>query len=77
MRYKQEKDGIWTQPRMRGYKMRCCDCGLVHRMEFRVLRLVKREHGGFKIGKLARGHYIQLRASRDNRATAAIRKKAK
>jgi hypothetical protein len=26
----------WIQPVKRGYLMQCCDCGLVHRMDFRV-----------------------------------------
>lgn len=26
----------WVQPIERGYLMRCCDCGLVHEMNFRV-----------------------------------------
>ena len=36
LRYKSVKDGEWQQPIKRGYKMVCCDCGLVHRMQFRV-----------------------------------------
>ncbi len=40
-RYKQETatNGRWTdwiQPVRRGYKMCCCDCGLVHDMDFRI-----------------------------------------
>ena len=27
----------WVRPRHRGYLLRCCDCGLVHRMDFRVV----------------------------------------
>jgi hypothetical protein len=27
----------WVQPVRRGYKMAYCDCGLVHRMDFRVV----------------------------------------
>ena len=27
----------WVQPVKRGYLMACCDCGLVHRMDFRVV----------------------------------------
>lgn len=27
----------WQQPIMKGYRMQCCDCGLVHEMEFRAL----------------------------------------
>lgn len=26
----------WIQPVIRGYKMACCDCGLVHSLNFRV-----------------------------------------
>ena len=28
--------GWWVEPIRRGYKMCCCDCGLVHDMDFRV-----------------------------------------
>ena len=27
----------WVQPVKRNYLMACCDCGLVHRMSFRVV----------------------------------------
>lgn len=42
MKYKQEviKEGRkwtdWIQPIKKGYKMCCCDCGLVHNMNFRI-----------------------------------------
>lgn len=51
----------WIQPIRKGYKMACCDCDLVHDMD---LRIVKR----------GRGHSIQFRVARNNRATAAMRK---
>lgn len=35
-RFTQVKSGEWVQPIDRGYKMACCDCGLVHRMNFRI-----------------------------------------
>lgn len=28
----------WVQPVKRGYLMSCCDCGLVHRMDFRIAK---------------------------------------
>jgi hypothetical protein len=28
--------GEWVQPIVDGYRMQCCDCGLVHRMDFRI-----------------------------------------
>ena len=35
--YKQVRDGEWIQPIMSGWKMSCCDCGLVHKIEFRIV----------------------------------------
>jgi hypothetical protein len=32
------KAGEWVQPIRRGYRLACCDCGLVHRMDFRIYR---------------------------------------
>jgi hypothetical protein len=26
----------WIQPVRRGYRLRCCDCDLVHEMDFRI-----------------------------------------
>jgi hypothetical protein len=36
--YTRPKDGEWVQPVRRGYKLACCDCGLVHRVDFRLYR---------------------------------------
>lgn len=52
----------WIQPVMRGYRMACCDCGLVHDMDFKVVRHGKRNN-------------VQLRARRNERLTAAMRRK--
>jgi len=35
-RYYTQADGQWFQPKGR-YRIACCHCGLVHRMEFRVV----------------------------------------
>lgn len=59
MKYKQVYDGDQVVPRMRGYKMRCCDCQLVHVINFKIS----------DCGQLT------FRAWRDNRATAASRRK--
>lgn len=37
--YKKVKAGAWEQPVRRGYRLVCCDCGLVHKVDFRI-------HGG-------------------------------
>ena len=36
MRYDRPEAGEWVMPIRRGYKMACCDCGLVHKLDFRV-----------------------------------------
>jgi len=28
--------GEWVEPIMRGFRLACCDCGLVHKMDFRI-----------------------------------------
>jgi len=37
-KYKQVTDGEWVQPVKKGYKMACCDCGLVHVVDFRIYK---------------------------------------
>lgn len=37
MKYAQVYDAEWFEPKPQaGHKMRCCECGLIHRMDFRV-----------------------------------------
>ena len=36
-RYEEPEEGEWVQPVEEGYKMACCDCGKVHRVDFRVV----------------------------------------
>lgn len=38
MRYYKQKDNEWVEPRMKNYYLKCCDCGLVHRMDFRIVK---------------------------------------
>ena len=64
MRYTTPESGEWLRPVRRGYKLRCCDCGLVHRLDFKLV-------------PWARGRKIMFRAFRDERATAAIRRRRK
>jgi hypothetical protein len=65
-RYRPEIPMRWIQPRPRGYRMMCCDCGLVHGVDFRVVK-----YAGGKRTK------VQFRAWRDARATAATRRQRK
>lgn len=36
--YEKPKRMEWVQPVRRGYKLACCDCGLVHTMDFRIYK---------------------------------------
>ena len=48
----------WIKPMMKGYKIRCCDCDLVHVFDFKV----------------ENNRQIKFKVKRDNRATAASRR---
>lgn len=73
--------GEWseTHPVMRGYKLACCDCGLVHDMEFDVLRVTKTyPDGSYDAVKLKPEKYrVKIRMRRNNRSTGQIRRQDK
>ena len=37
MPYDKPEEDEWVQPVEEGYKMQCCDCGLVHQIDFRIV----------------------------------------
>lgn len=64
MEFAKPKRGEWVQPIKRGYRLACCDCGLVHILNFRVVK--------YADGKRVK---IQFQAFRDDKETKALRKK--
>ena len=62
----QSSDGWtrWVPPRMKGYKMACCDCGLVHDMQFKIV-------------PYGRGFKVVFRAKRNQRSTGQMRRHRK
>jgi len=34
LKLKSIKNGEWVWPKMHGYKMQCCGCGLTHELDF-------------------------------------------
>lgn len=56
--FKKIIDGEWVQPIRNGYLFKCCDCELVHSMDFRIV-------------KSGRGSFIQFRATRKPRSIAS------
>lgn len=77
MKFAKPEADEWVRPIRRGYKLACCDCGLVHdmdfrvkngRVEFRVRRngrstAMMRRHMG--LWKKADGSYTTSRKKRD------------
>ena len=35
--YIQAHDGDWFRPQRKDFKLACCDCGLVHTINFRII----------------------------------------
>ena len=60
MKYPIVEADEWVYPIMEGYKMSCCDCGLVHKYYFRICE--------------DEPDRIEFRAKRDQRATGQIRR---
>lgn len=63
-------------PVMDDYRMSCCDCGLVHTMSFRAVRVTKKhKDGSWEYEELdPKSHRIVLWADRNERATAQVRR---
>jgi len=69
----------WISPVMNGYRMGCCDCGLVHTVDFEVVRFSKTKINGKWRTTTITDPDIQVifRVRRNNRSTAAMRRKKK
>jgi hypothetical protein len=81
-KYTVETNDEWTDevfPIMRGYKMACCDCGLVHNIEFDVFEIEEfNKDGSFK-GNVREGKEwrVAMRVRRNNRSTGQMRRSMK
>ena len=79
LKVQKEKDQGWTDyvsPKMTGYRLACCDCGLVHDMEFFAVRIVKKnDDGSFEYEELDREKFrVVFRARRNKRSTGQVRR---
>jgi hypothetical protein len=69
--------GEWIRPRMRDFREQCCDCGLIHRLDFRIVdegRSARAPKGRPRPSSRLR---VEVRTRRDDRATAAARRSFK
>ncbi len=70
----------WETNTMKGNKMGCCDCGLVHEVEFRIIKDIKNNGDGTMEAEIIGDDEdlkIQMRMRRDNRSTGQIRRHRK
>lgn len=67
----------WIRPKQRGYLMGCCDCGLIHELDFVAIEGAPFKDGQRAAFKVKRGADVMFRARRKPRLTAAYRKKHK
>ena len=42
----------WVYPEPNGYLMKCCDCGLVHEVQFKTFVETKQKRGAFEVVEL-------------------------
>ena len=67
----------WQLPQ-RHYRLGCCDCGLVHDMEFRVVVVKRKRDGTYRTVKINPASCrVQFRARRNNRSTSQLRREMK
>jgi len=62
--YEQVEDGERVHPIRKGFRMECCDCGLVHRINFYLNKVGKQREISFQIW-------------RDEQATGQVRRHIK
>lgn len=75
---------IWVKPDMDAYQFACCDCSLVHTLQFKIVergKLTRKFSDGNHEYAFTnvRGKKYQtiLRAKRNNRATGQLRRRKK
>ena len=67
----------WQFPVLEKYRLGCCDCGLVHDFDFRVVKVTKRNSDGSCETRALRSkdYCIEFRVRRNNRSTGQIRRR--
>jgi hypothetical protein len=65
-----------VHPVMSGYMMSCCDCGLVHKIDFTTVKVTRRyKDGSWRYRELDPEKFrVVFEADRHNRATAQVRR---
>lgn len=69
----------WIVPVMDGYRIACCECGLVHNMQFKAHKIVLHNaDGSWEAKELDPEKYrVEFRVSLNNRSTGQVRRHKK
>ena len=64
----------WLWPKQRGFSWACCDCGLTHRVDFRVVKVTEtlKEQ---KREVMPKEYQVEIRVLPNNYVTNKVRKK--
>lgn len=84
-RYPQVMEGEWVYPTTRGYNFACCDCGLVHRLDFDIIVIGNtgaKDNKGLELIAIVpinprEPHTslgVRMKATRDNRRAGQLRR---
>ena len=65
MSYENPVENEWVKPVMSDYIAECCDCGLKHEVDFKVVKVVE-DNGGdtIKVEDVGAEYQVMLRARR-------------
>lgn len=67
----------WIRPVMTGYHLSCCDCGLVHTINFQAIQITKRMkaplHKYIELNK--KDYQVEMKIRRNEKLTKQERKK--
>lgn len=58
--YEPQIADTWIKPKMKGYRMMCCDCGLIHELDFQVVKILERRENGEIVYEVVGGHDYEI-----------------
>ena len=64
----------WILPKQRGLSFGCCECGLAHRINFRVIKLTETLKG-YKKEVMSKQYQVEFQLMENKYMTNKIRKK--
>lgn len=73
IKYEPFEDGEWMYPKRRGFRFMCCDCALIHEMDFKYEKgkiLLRAKRDNRATGQARRKINRDLKCASENHADA-------